>query len=212
MSELVLYIDHHWISPYALSAFVALEEKGVPYRIEELRFSVKAHQQPAYASRTQRVPSLRHDDFWLSESSAIVEYLDEVFPPPRFTAVLPTDPKQRALAREVMAWVRSDLMPIREERPTYGVWYERMCAPLSAAAQTAVDRLTRAAAQLIKPGRTSLFSAFSIADVDLAMMLQRLSMNGDALPAALTEFANAVWARPSVQRWHTHPRPPFEPY
>ena len=27
MSELVLYIDHHGISPYALSAFVALEEK-----------------------------------------------------------------------------------------------------------------------------------------------------------------------------------------
>ena len=29
----------------------------------------------------------------------------------------PTDPRDRARARQVQAWLRSDLMPIRDERP-----------------------------------------------------------------------------------------------
>ena len=33
MSELLLNIDAFSISPYAMSAFVALEEKGVPYTL-----------------------------------------------------------------------------------------------------------------------------------------------------------------------------------
>ena len=34
-----------------------------------------------------------------------------------------------------MAWVRSDLMPIREERSTTTMFYERATKPLSPAAQ-----------------------------------------------------------------------------
>ena len=44
---------------------------------------------PAYRDRslTAKVPALEHDDFWLAESSAIAEYLEEAFPPPGHPAL-----------------------------------------------------------------------------------------------------------------------------
>jgi hypothetical protein len=38
---------------------------------------------------TARVPVLEHGAFPLSESSAIVEYLEDTFAPPRYPAMLP---------------------------------------------------------------------------------------------------------------------------
>ncbi len=61
------------------------------------------------------LPTLVHGDFALVESSAIAEYLEEAFP----GAVLyPENLRDRARARQFQAWLRSDLMPLREERPT----------------------------------------------------------------------------------------------
>ena len=41
MEPLTLYVDGFWISPYALSAFVALEEKGLPYTVKEVKLNKK---------------------------------------------------------------------------------------------------------------------------------------------------------------------------
>lgn len=48
-----------------------------------------------------------------------------------------------------------------------------------------------------------------IADVDLALMLNRLTLNGDPVPQRLMEYARYQWKRPSVQRWVTLNRPPL---
>src|SRR5512144_2244412 len=140
---LTLYVDSFIISPYAFSVSVALEEKGVPYVWKTISLPDKAHHRPEYreASITGRVPAIDHDGFWLAESAAIVDYLDEVFVAPQYKRALPEDIKQRARARMVMHWVRSDLMPIREERSTHTMFYERATKPLSAAAQAAAHRL-----------------------------------------------------------------------
>jgi glutathione S-transferase len=53
----------------------------------------------------------------------------------------------------------------------------------------------------VSEGQSFLTGEFSIADVDLAMMLQRLIHNGDPVPAHLAEYANGVWRRPSVHKW-----------
>ena len=55
-------------------------------------------------------------------------------------------------------------------------------------------------------GATSLFGQWCIADTDLALMLNRLIMNGDEIPHKLKEFANHQWQRPSVQQWVTKTR------
>lgn len=211
---LTFYCDGFFISPYAFSVFVALEEKGLPYELRPVPLHEKAHHQPEYRdhSLTGRVPAIEHDGFWLAESAAIVSYLEETFPAPQYPRVLPADPRERARARMVMDFVRSDLMPIREERSTTTIFYERAEAPLSSAGQAAAERLVAIAERLLPNGHTSLFAAWCIADSDLAMMLQRLYRNDYPLPARLRAFVEAQWARPTVQKWVKKERPPYVAY
>jgi len=214
LEPLTLYVDGFWNSPYALSAFVALKEKGLPFTTREVNLHELAQRTPDFQARsvTGRVPVLEHGDFRLSESSAIVEYLEDVFPAPRYPAVLPSAPRDRARARQIMAWIRSDLMPIREERATHTIFYERAREPLSEAGRAAATRLISAASAFIPDGKTSLFDAFTIADIDLATMLQRLLANGHEMPPKLAAFVTEQWQRPSVRAFVEHARPPYVPY
>ena len=43
-------------------------------------------------------------------------------------------------------------------------------------------------------------------------MLHRLILNGHEVPPKLRKFAEAQWARPSVQKWVGHERPPYVEY
>lgn len=205
-SRLRLYVDAQFTSPYAMSAFVALREKGIEFELSPLDLDAFENQSEDYASLslTQRVPTLVHGDFALSESSAITEYLEDVFPQ---TPVYPQDQMQRAKARQVQAWLRSDLLPIRQERSTLVVFYGLKSAPLSPAAESAARKLIGAAQALLADGREYLFGQWSIADVDLALMLNRLIRNGDAVPSALVEYAQRQWQRPTVQEWVKLQRP-----
>lgn len=206
MSDLTLYVDANYDSPWAMSAFVALEEKGLPYQLKTVTLSKKETQRPEYGARTRRVPALRRADFWLAESTAIAEYLAETYPFPKHPRLFPEDLEQRAVCRELQAWLRSDLAVVRQERPTSTIWFERAPAPLSPAAQEAVARLLEAIEPLIAEGRTTLFDAWCIADTDLGLMLQRLNLNGAPLPAKVKAYAEAQWRRPSVAKWNALPR------
>jgi glutathione S-transferase len=120
---MLLYADSRFTSPYAMSVFVALTEKQLPFEIRTRDLEAGANNNPEYArtSLTQRVPTLIDDGSALSESSAIAEYLDEAFPHP---PIFPADGQKRARARQVQAWLRSDFMPIRQERPTPTIFYQ----------------------------------------------------------------------------------------
>lgn len=205
-SRLRLYVDAQFTSPYAMSAFVVLREKGIEFELSPLDLDAFENQSEDYASLslTQRVPTLVHGDFALSESSAITEYLEDVLPQ---TLVYPQELTQRAKARQVQAWLRSDLLPIRQERSTLVVFYGLKSAPLSPAAESAARKLIGAAQALLADGREYLFGQWSIADVDLALMLNRLILNGDAVPSALVEYAQRQWQRPTVQEWVKLQRP-----
>ncbi|AJG24364.1 putative glutathione S-transferase, YfcF-like [Cupriavidus basilensis] len=207
-TNLRLYADAQFASPYAMSAFVALHEKGLSFELVTIDLANNANREPGYAqsSLTQRVPTLIHGSFALSESSAITEYLDEVFPG---TSLYPKDAISRARARQVQAWLRSDLMPIRQERSTEVVFYGAHAEPLSAAARTAAGKLFSACEVLLTDHSPDLFGEWCIADVDLALMLNRLVLNGDAVPGRLADYAARQWQRPSVQRWVALNRPPL---
>jgi glutathione S-transferase len=209
MSEpLTLFVDAQYASPYAMSAFVALTVKALVFDLRTVDLSAAANQAPAFAglSLTRRVPTLVHDGFALSESSAIAEYVDEVFPG---TPLYPVDPRAKARARQVQAWLRSDLMPIRMERSTEVVFYGAPAPALSAVAEAAAGKLFAAAEALLPAGQAHLCGDWSIADADLALMLNRLVLNGDAVPAQLAEYARRQWQHPAVQRWVAFERPPL---
>jgi glutathione S-transferase len=206
-----LYVDANFASPYALVAFVSLIEKGLEFDIEALDLAVHANHDPNFArtSITRRIPTLIDDGFALSESSAICEYLDETF---AGTRLYPTNPRDRARARQIQAWVRSDLMLIRDERPTFVVFCGGKRPALSERARDAADTLFSAALALLNGRTDNLFGAWSIADVDLAMMLQRLIVLGDPVPQRLIDYAVHQWRRPSVQQWIHKKRPPLVEY
>lgn len=205
---LQLYVDAQFASPYAMSAFVTLVEKELPFEMATVDLDVGANHALAYAgpSLTARVPMLRHDGFCLSESSAITEYLEEQF---GGMLVYPRNVPQRARARQVQAWLRSDLMALREERNTQVVFYGARFAPLSEAGRQAAHKLVAGASALLAEGADHLFGQWCIADVDLALMLNRLALHGDALPEHLAAYARRQWQRPSVQRWVQLQRPPL---
>jgi glutathione S-transferase len=203
---LSLYVDSVYTSPYAMSVFVTLREKGLAFELIPLDLDAAHNQAAEFAqlSVTQRVPTLVEGGFALSESSAICEYLDQAYPE---SPVYPSDPKQRARARQVQAWLRSDLLPIRQERSTLVVFCGHKMPPLSPVAEAAARKLISAVQLLLAGNPTHLFGEWSIADVDLAVMLNRLILNGDPVPAELVAYAQRQWQRPSVQEWVNLQRP-----
>jgi glutathione S-transferase len=204
-----LYVDSHYASPYAMSAFVGLKEKQRPFELRTIDLSSGAHHGAEYVklSLTHRVPTLVDCDFSLSESSAIAEYLDDVY---CGQSLYPRTARARARARQVQAWLRSDLMPIRTERSTVVLFYGPNPTPLSAEAHAAAQTLFSGATDLLAHGGPYLSGEeWCIADVDLAVMLNRLVLNGDLVPEALRDYALRQWRRPSVQEWVNQARPPL---
>lgn len=205
-----LYVDQQYLSPYALSVFVALTELALPFELRTLDLGAGQQWGQAYAhSLTRRVPLLEESSpqgrWVLSESSAIAEYLQDTHPQ---AALYPRAARPKAQARQIQAWLRSDLLPIRAERPTevvFGPATPR--APLSPAAQQAARKLLDAAQAWLGDGREHLLGAWCLADTDLALMLQRLILAGDAVPAILQTYAARQWQRPGVQAWLALPRP-----
>lgn len=200
---LTLYVDAQFLSPYALSAYVALEEKGLDFEVRLIDLDQGDQRTAPFLHRSPigKVPVLAHLDFYLSESSAIAEYLEQVFPSPDYPALYPADPRPRAQARQVQAWLRSDLQALRRERPTEVIFEGMRPGPLSDAGQCDAARLIRVGTALLSHGQPHLFGAWSLADVDLALMLHRLAMPGDSIPEALRGYAQAQWRHPAIRRW-----------
>jgi glutathione S-transferase len=201
MTTRILYVDAGWISPWALHALVALEEKQLPYTVETVPLPIPAATRAQLAARslTGKIPVLVDGDVAIGESLAISEYLAETYPAPAHPRLFPADLVERARAREVMSWLRTELHALRAERSTPSIFGAPVTTPLSPAARADADELIRIASRLVAPGATTLFAHWCIADADLAVALQRLIANGDAVPDHLATYAAAEWERPSLR-------------
>jgi len=199
--KLKLYIGADHVSAFAMSAFVALKEKQLSFELVTVDLKSRENYRASYRdlSFTCKIPTLVHDDFALSESSAIAEYLDELCPGHK--KLYPQGLQQRARARQLQAWLRSDLLVVRKERPFDLVYFGKKNTALSDEAQAAVERLLFVADHLLEEGAEHLFGAWSIADTDLAIMLNRLVANGDPVPARLQAYVRRQWDRDSVRAW-----------
>jgi glutathione S-transferase len=83
MSEFVIYGNP--ASPYYRAVALALEEKGQSYRNERVQGEEHLKVQPF-----GRIPGLRHGDYTLYETQAILRYLDALYPTP---ALQPKEPQ-----------------------------------------------------------------------------------------------------------------------
>lgn len=89
-------------SPYAWKVWLALEHKGIPYDLKMLSFDKGDTKSPAFLAVNPRakVPAIVEDGVAVSESSVIVEYLEDRYPS---KPLLPKDASGRATARRIAA-------------------------------------------------------------------------------------------------------------
>jgi glutathione S-transferase len=207
VQELTLYVDGYFVNQWDATCCVALDEKKLPFSTARglLRDGQGVPAALRELTSIGRVPALQHGDVWLTESSAIAEYLEEVFPPPDYPRVFPAEPRKRARVRQIMSWLRADLRLLREERPWWMTVYGGTPRPLSAAGEREAAELVAVAAKLIAAGE---LAEWSIASADLAFTLLRLH---DAIPAPVRAFVDEAIARPSLRAYLDHPRPPHPP-
>src|SRR5690242_944731 len=205
---LTLFGERKLDSPFVFTAFVALAEKRVPFELRLLDLSAGEQRAASFKalSLTGRVPTLEAKGFTVSESLAIVEYLEETLPPPGHPALLPVHPEGRARIRQVLGWLRTDLAGLRRARPSESIFFEHVTTPLDDAARKDAEKLVTIASELVAT-RGTIGAEWSIADADLAFALMRLHANGDPLPPALVRYAEAQWQRASIAGWVALERP-----
>jgi glutathione S-transferase len=206
---LTLYGDALWESPFVCSVFVVLREKGLPFEMKLLDLGKGENRKPPFAERsiTAKVPALDHDGLWLSESRALVEYLEERFPAPEYPAVLPSTIEDRARARQLLSWLHSGIENLRRERPTSSIFHEPVRTPLGVGARAEAEVLCRITERFLPADRATLFSQWTVCDVDLPIAIHRLLASGDPVPAPVRAYAETAWRRPSVRAYVDQKRP-----
>lgn len=110
-----LTLHSAWRSSAAYRVRIGLNLKGLAYDIAPVNLVANQHQAPAFAAlNPQRLlPALEVDGRTLTQSLAILEWLDETVPQP---ALLPADPFDRAQVRAMAQIVASDIHPVNNLR------------------------------------------------------------------------------------------------
>jgi glutathione S-transferase len=206
VDEPLLYCDAYFSSPWVLTVWTTLKEKGVPFRPVLLDLPRGEHRRPDYLSRTLtgKVPALRHGEVWISESLAILEYIEETFAPPEYPRLLPSRPAGRARDRQILSWLRSDLFELRRCLP-----YEGIFTPMQLPELTAKAREEAAALEAMATTRLAGSpEGPTLADYELAFTLRRLIHYRVGLEGRddLVRWSDTLWNRPSVQSWVRHER------
>jgi maleylacetoacetate isomerase len=113
--NLVLY--SYWRSSASYRVRMALNLKGLDYRIEPVHLVQDGGQQhaPAYAALNpqQLVPTLVDGQTVIRQSMAMLEYLEDIAPEP---ALLPADPAGRARVRAIASAIACDIHPLNNLR------------------------------------------------------------------------------------------------
>lgn len=92
----MLRLHHHPLSTYARRVRIALIEKNVPVELVEVDMKAGGHKTPEFRALNPycRVPVIEDDGFVLSESTAILEYIEAKH---LAMPLIPEDPRGRGL-------------------------------------------------------------------------------------------------------------------
>jgi len=206
MDPLVLYVGEKNVSSWSMRAYLGLVHKQLRFdeRLVEL-VEGRGDELLARVSPTGLVPVLHHGSLVVPDSLAILEYLEDAFPPPRHPALWPSDVRARARARWLAATMHSGFAALRAGMSFHTCfWPERPAADPEARADAAalLELLDRARADA-PPTGPFLLGEFGAADFLYAPALVRLEAYGvptHATPRA-ADYLGAVLAHPTVRAW-----------
>lgn len=110
-----MILHGYWRSGAAWRVRIALALKGLAYEQVNHDLRIGGQSDPAYAAlNPQRlVPALTVDGLVITQSVAILEWLDERFPHP---PLMPADPDARAIVRGMVGAIVTDVHPLHNLR------------------------------------------------------------------------------------------------
>jgi glutathione S-transferase len=200
--------DYPWgtlRSTHASKTKIVLEEKRIPYRIENLRPGDLWKKPPEMVARHPlgKVPYIEDDGLTLYDSTVIDEYLDDRYGPPR---LLPDDPVERALVRELEqfadeALLAGDLPPIwmpywSEPEKRDNARMEKGRAGLLGRDLPYIEKMLTEA-----PAGGFIRGAFSMADVPMMVLAMVLEVDKPSLAQfpRVEAYLNELRRRPSYR-------------
>lgn len=202
MSDLVLYTDKEFISPYAMSVYVALKEKELDFSTQTVDLDVADNRTPRYIAinPTEKIPCLKlASGQVLFESMAITEFLEDFYAEGT-QHLYSQNPIEKAICRGVQSLVKSDFLTIKRVMPSTTVFgLAKPNVSFSEELEREIRKLIRVAQSVIKGEWIGEY--WSIADLDFAFMLNRLAKNDIPLTVELKDYIARNWERPSVQSW-----------
>jgi glutathione S-transferase len=194
MADPILYGPGY--STYVRSTRLALEEKGVHYRLQEVDFLKDGMPAEQLARHPfGKVPAFEHDDFRLYEAFAICRYVDEAFPGPKLQ---PADPRERARMTQIFGIIDSYTYG-----PTVGqLVIQRLVVPMmggtpdEAAIEAALPAVRKSMAvleDLLGAQPYLAGAAPSLADLHLIPIFAYFSMTPESAPI--------LESTPGLRRW-----------
>lgn len=188
-------------TPNGHKVSIMLEELGLPYRVQPVKFSEKEQKQPWYLKLNPngRIPTIvdhGNDDFVVFESGAILIYLAE-----RSGKFLPSDAKQRS---RVIQWLMFQMGGIGPMQGQAHVFYRYAPENIPYAIKRYQNETRRLYAVLNAQlnGREFLVDDISIADFATYPWVRKYQWAGltiDDMPH-LQRWLGVMAARPGVQR------------
>jgi glutathione S-transferase len=195
MSELILH--GFPVSPHVRSIRIALIEKGIDYRYNEIGLDHLASDEYAKLHPFRKMPVLQQENFVIYETPAILGYIDEAFDG---VSLQPTDPKARAQMRKWISISSNYLYPVGVMQ----LFLQRIMFPImgNESDQTVVENSIITIAPYLDVIEHELVDTFlvgntlSLADIITGAMVSYINMAKEG--SALIE------ARPKTAAWLSH--------
>lgn len=193
-------------TPNARKISIALEEMGLPWRLELIDILNGDQLTPAFLALNpnNKAPVIVDDDppeggggkpFVLWESGAILLYLAE-----KTGRFMPTAPAQRAIAMQWLMFQMSGVGPMFGQNAHFEFYAKERHEYAFNRYANEVDRLLRVLELRLSESAFIAGADYSIVDMATFPYLQRqLQLKGQALPH-LARWADGIRARPAVQR------------
>ncbi|KAK6539928.1 hypothetical protein TWF694_008763 [Orbilia ellipsospora] len=121
MSQPNITLHTYFRSSCSARVRIALNLKNLTFSPLYVNLLKSEHCSPSYAcvNPSATVPTITFSQdeesqvsFVLTQSIAILEYLEEKFPAPQYTALLPSNPEQRARVRQLSNIIACDIQPL----------------------------------------------------------------------------------------------------
>lgn len=176
----------------------ALHEAGIEHKYAPLELSGNdkdGAKSPGYLNLNSqgKVPTLKHDDFVLTESAAILNYIDTLSD----QCFIPSEPQTRARYDELAFFVLSELeQPLwTNGKHRFAIPEEHRVSEVLATASWEFEKALKALAKLTDANEFALGDTFSFADILLAHTLNWAERFKFEVPAEYLEYRDRMYAR-----------------